>query len=73
MRQEDWRHFIVRRLTAAVFRPHRSEASTRDSLMTDHLPEMSPNGPLVPPPCPRIESEASSWAPCHRCRSGDGI
>lgn len=38
MRQEDWRHFIVPRLTAAVFRPHRSEASTRDSLMTDHLP-----------------------------------
>lgn len=72
MRQEDWRHFIVRRLMTAVFRPHRSEASTRDSLMTDHLPEMGPNGPLVPPPCPRIESEASSWAPCNRCRSGDG-
>lgn len=73
MRQEDGRHLSARRMTAAVFRPHRSQASTRDSLMTNHLPERSPNGPPAPPPGPESNPKRASSAACRCCCSGNAI
>lgn len=68
MRQDNWRHFSGQRMTAALFRPHCSEAFTRDLLMTNHLLEMSPNGRhcLYPvtesnlKPAPRLTAAAAA-------------
>lgn len=67
MRQENWRHFSEQRMTAALFRPHCSEAFTRDLLMTNHLLEMSPNGRRCLSPVP--ESNLKPAAGCCCCCS----
>lgn len=70
MRLENWRHFSGQRVTAVLFRPHCSEAFTRDLVMTNHLLEMSPNGHrrLFPvtesnlKPAPRLIAAAAAVA-----------
>lgn len=63
MRQEDWRHFSAWRMTAAVFRPHHSEAFTRDLLMTNHLLELSPNGRRCLLPVPELNLKQAPQLP----------
>lgn len=69
MRQENWRHFWAQRMTAALFRPHCSEAFTRDLLMTNHLLEMSPSVQVLPLPIPWIETSTLAAGCCCCCCS----
>lgn len=63
MRQENWRHFSTQRMTTALFRPHCSEAFTRDLLMANHLLEMSPNGRCCLFPVPESNLKPAPWLP----------